>query len=94
LIDARTLCPFDYDTVLASVKKTGRVDRGLTGVPNRQLHRRSRVADSGVRVRLPRRAGGSCRGARRHLAQAYVLEQTYLPNVGNIVAAAKKLVKG
>ena len=57
VIDLRTLKPMDTDTIIASVKKTGRavtVEEGWAAVRRR---RRDRRAHHGARLRLSRRAG-------------------------------------
>ena len=57
VIDLRTLKPMDTDTIIASVKKTGRavtVEEGWAAIRRR---RRDRRAHHGAGVRLSRRAG-------------------------------------
>jgi len=91
LIDPRTLCPFDYDTVIESVKKTGRLivasqacrTGSFTGEVAAQVQERAfEYLDAPV-MRVGALDGIS--------PQAYVLEQEYLPQADDIVAAAQKL---
>jgi pyruvate/2-oxoglutarate/acetoin dehydrogenase E1 component len=92
VIDARTLCPFDYQTVVESVKKTGKAivasqacrTGSFTGEVAAQIQERAFDYLDGPVLRVGALDGIS--------PQAYVLEQAYLPNVDNIIAEARKLV--
>jgi len=92
IIDPRTLCPFDYDTVVDSVKRTGKLivasqacrTGSFTGEVVAQVQ--ERVFDY---LDAPIGRVGALDGIS---PQAYVLEQTYLPGVDDIVAEANKLV--
>lgn len=91
LIDPRTLVPFDWQTVFASVEKTGRcivvsqcVDIGsFTGEIVSQI-----VANCFDSLDAPVLKIGAKNGV---APQAYSLEQAFLPSVQEIVSTAKKL---
>jgi 2-oxoisovalerate dehydrogenase E1 component len=87
VIDARTLVPFDWDTVLASVKKTGRVVVGSQAVKLGSFT--AEVADT-----ITRRAFDWLDAPVERLGaapsvspQARGMEQAYLPWAKDIVAA-------
>ena len=92
VIDPRTLVPFDYDTVIASVQKTGRlllVSQAVTVG--------SYTAE--VAAEIQRRAFDwldapiERLGAANSISpQARTLEQAYLPDAADIVTAVRKLV--
>ena len=92
VIDLRSLVPLDMATVLASVRKTGRcvvvsqaVNIGsFTGeIASRIMAEAFDFLDAPV-LRV---------GAKDGIApQAYVLEQAFLPNAGDIVAACKEVL--
>ena len=67
VIDLRSLVPLDMETVLASVRKTGRCVVASQAVLVGQLRQRDRGPDPARGVRLPRRPGGPDRGGERHL---------------------------
>jgi pyruvate/2-oxoglutarate/acetoin dehydrogenase E1 component len=91
VIDPRTLNPFDYDTVIASVEKTGRlvcVDEA----------RRSCSLASEIVARVSSEAFGALRAAPGivanpdlHVPYAPVLEAQVIPQVDDIVAAVRAL---
>ena len=92
VIDPRTLVPFDYETVIASVQKTGRlllVSQAVTVG--------SYTAE--VAAEIQRRAFDwldapiERLGAANSISpQARTLEQAYLPDAADITAAVRKLV--
>ncbi len=91
IIDPRTLVPFDWETVFASVRKTGRcialsqcVDIGsFTGEIVSQVTANCFDALDAPVLKI---------GAKNGIApQAYTLEAAFLPSVADIVAAVKKL---
>jgi pyruvate/2-oxoglutarate/acetoin dehydrogenase E1 component len=92
VIDLRSLVPLDMETVLTSVRKTGRcvvasqaVDIGsFTGeIASRIMAEAFDSLDAPV-LRV---------GAKNGIApQAYVLEQAFLPNASDIVAACKEIL--
>ncbi len=92
VIDLRSLVPLDMATVLASVRKTGRcvvvsqaVNIGsFTGeIASRIMAEAFDYLDAPV-LRV---------GAKDGIApQAYVLEQAFLPNAGDIIAACKEVL--
>ena len=92
VIDPRTLVPFDWETVFASVKKTGRcvaisqcVDIGsFTGEIVAQI-----TASCFDYLDAPVLKVGAKNGI---APQAHTLEAAFLPNVADMVAAAKKLM--
>ena len=94
VIDPRTLVPLDEQTIVESVKKTGRLivsheayTRGGYGARDHQPRGRSRV-------RLSRRAAAArVRSRRAGAVQREVLETAALPQVDDIVAAARALVR-
>jgi pyruvate dehydrogenase E1 component beta subunit len=91
VVDPRTLHPFDYDTVIASVEKTGRlvcVDEA----------RRSCSLASEIVARVAAEAFGALRAAPRvvanpdvHVPYAPGLETQVIPQVGDIVAAVRNV---
>ncbi|MDD2403873.1 MAG: dehydrogenase E1 component subunit alpha/beta [Victivallaceae bacterium] len=91
VIDPRTLVPFDWDTVFASVRKTGRcvaisqcVDIGsFTGEIVSQI-----TAECFDDLDAPVLKVGAKNGI---APQAFTLEQAFLPNVQDMVNAVKKL---
>ncbi len=91
VIDPRTLVPFDWDTVFASVRKTGRcvavsqcVDVGsFTGEIVSQV-----TANCFDDLDAPVLKVGAKNGI---APQAHSLEKAFLPGVDDIVAAARKL---
>ena len=92
VIDPRTLIPFDIDTVLRSVRKTGRVivasqatrTGSYTGEVAAQVQERAFDYLDAPVGRIGALDGIS--------PQSYVLEQAFLPNADTIVAAARELV--
>ena len=92
VIDARTLVPFDWETVFASVRKTGKcvvmsqcVDIGsFTGeIVSRIMEECFDSLDAPV-LKI---------GAKNGIApQAHCLEKAFLPSVEEMVAAAKKIL--
>lgn len=92
VIDARTLCPFDYDTVIESVKKTGRAlvasqacrTGSFTGEVASEIQERAFDYLDAPVARVGALDGIS--------PQAYILEQAYLPSAQNVVAEARKLL--
>ncbi len=92
VIDLRTLVPLDWETVFASVRKTGRcvvvsqcVDIGsFTGEIVAQVTAACFDYLDAPAVKV---------GAKNGIApQAYSLEMAFLPNAADIVAAAKSLI--
>ncbi len=91
VIDPRTLNPFDYDTVFASVEKTGRlvcVDEA----------RRSCSLASEVVARVSSEAFGALRAGPRivanpdvHVPYAPILEAEVIPQVDDVVGAVQSL---
>jgi len=92
VIDPRTLVPFDYDTVVRSVRKTGRAivasqacrTGSYTGEIASQIQERAFDYLDAPVVRI-----GSLDGVS---PQSEVLEKAYLPDASTIVAAARELV--
>lgn len=89
LIDPRTLVPFDYDTVLASVRKTGQLV-----VAHEAVERAGYGAEIAARVQAE--AWGSLAGPVRRVAAlntpvpyARLLETEMLPQRSDVVAAVK-----
>jgi len=94
VIDPRTLVPFDDDTVLASVAKTGRLliveEDNLTGGWGAEVA--ARVADMGfdlLDAPIKRVASYDV-----PMPFAPVLENFVVPSVERIVEAARALVRG
>jgi pyruvate/2-oxoglutarate/acetoin dehydrogenase E1 component len=92
VIDARTLVPFDWDTVLRSVKKTGRVVVGSQAVKTGSFT--AEVADT-----ITRRAFDYLDHPVERLGaadsvspQAKVMEQAYLPWAKDIVATVRGMM--
>ncbi len=93
VIDPRTLVPFDYETVLASLKKTGSIlvveeecKRGAAGAEIA-----STIADEGFRyLKAPPRRVAS---ENVPIPYSQVLENYVIPQVDDIVIAAKDVVK-
>ncbi len=92
VIDARTLVPFDWETVFASVRKTGRclvvsqcVDIGsFTGEVVAQVTANCFDYLDSPAIKV---------GAKNGIApQAYTLEQAFLPSAAEIVQAAMSLI--
>lgn len=92
VIDARTLVPFDWDTVLRSVKKTGRVVVGSQAV--RMGSFTAEVADTITRQAFDWLDAPVERlGAADSVSpQARVMEQAYLPWAADIVARVRALM--
>ena len=63
VIDLRTLVPFDRDTVLDSVRKTGQGADRARGQPDRRVRRRGGGRDRTGRVRVPGCTGAAGGGA-------------------------------
>jgi pyruvate/2-oxoglutarate/acetoin dehydrogenase E1 component len=92
IIDPRTIVPFDWETVYASVKKTGRcvaisqcVDIGsFTGEIVAQI-----TANCFDHLDAPVLKVGAKNGI---APQAYTLEAAFLPSPKDMVDAAKKLL--
>jgi len=92
VIDPRTLVPFDYDTVVRSVQKTGRAivasqacrTGSYTGEIASQIQERAFDYLDAPVLRI-----GSLDGVS---PQSEVLEKAYLPDASTIVAAARELV--
>ena len=92
VIDPRTLVPFDIDTVLRSVRKTGRAI-----VASQACRTGSYTGEIAAQVQelafdyldAPVGRLGSLDGIS---PQSYVLEKAYLPNADTLVAAARALV--
>ncbi|NQT86404.1 hypothetical protein HQ560_06535, partial [bacterium] len=92
VIDPRTLIPFDIDTVLRSVQKTGRVI-----VASQACRTGSYTGEIAAQIQELAfdylDAPVSRVGAKDGISpQSYVLEQAYLPNVQTIVDEARRLV--
>jgi pyruvate/2-oxoglutarate/acetoin dehydrogenase E1 component len=88
LIDMRTLMPFDIETILASVKKTGRVVIA---------HEATKISGFGgeLAAQIAERAIDSLQAPIVRLGGfdtpfPYALENMYLPNPGRILRAIKK----
>lgn len=92
VIDPRTLIPFDIETVLRSVRKTGRAI-----VASQACRTGSYTGEIASQIQelafdyldAPVGRVGALDGVS---PQSYVLEQAYLPSVATIVAAARQLV--
>jgi acetoin:2,6-dichlorophenolindophenol oxidoreductase subunit beta len=92
VIDPRTLHPFDYDTVITSVEKTGRlvcVDEA----------RRSCSLASEIVARVSAEAFGALKAAPRvvanpdvHVPYAPILEAQVIPQTADVVAAVQELL--
>ena len=93
VIDARTLIPFDYETVLRSVRKTGRVLVGSQAV--RLGSYTAEIADTITRQAFDYLDAPVERiGAADSVSpQARVMEQAYLPWAADIVTRILGLVK-
>ena len=61
VIDLRTLKPLDIDTIVTSVKKTGRLVGVTESYENTQLHQRSHDAGERASLRLSRCTDGAGR---------------------------------
>jgi pyruvate dehydrogenase E1 component beta subunit len=92
LIDPRWLRPFDWDTVLGSVARTGRLL-----VVEEQVHHGgwgssliSRVATEGIALRARPRALSLPEG--QLIAYSPELEDALLPDVDDVVAAVREVV--
>ncbi len=92
VIDPRTLCPFDYDTLIESVKKTGRMvivheDHKVAGwsaqVASEVTSRAFKYLDAPVE----RLGAKQC-----PLAFNLGLENAIVPQIDEIVAACKKVL--
>jgi acetoin:2,6-dichlorophenolindophenol oxidoreductase subunit beta len=92
VIDVRTLVPFDWETLFASVRKTGKLviveEDNLTGGWGAEVA--ARVADDCI---------GSLDGPIRRIAApdtpvpfAPVMEGLYIPSVGRILVAVRELL--
>ena len=92
VIDARTLVPFDYDTVIASVKKTGKVVIASQAVKIGSFT--AEVADQIVTRAFDYLDAPPVRlGAAASISpQAKGMEKAYLVWAEDIVASVKKLV--
>jgi 2-oxoisovalerate dehydrogenase E1 component len=94
VVDLRTLCPLDLNTIVESVRKTGRVivvsqackTGSFTGEVASQIQEAAFDHLDAPVVRI-----GS---ADAISPQSYVLEKAYLPDANTIVQAAKKLMEG
>jgi pyruvate/2-oxoglutarate/acetoin dehydrogenase E1 component len=92
VIDPRTLCPFDYDSVIRSVRKTGRAvvvsqacrTGSFTGEVSSQIQERAFDYLDAPVLRVGSKDGVS--------PQSEVLEKAYLPFAADIVAAVKQIV--
>jgi len=92
VIDPRTLVPFDIDTVVRSVRKTGRAvvasqacrTGSYTGEIASQIQELAFDYLDAPVGRIGSEDGIS--------PQSYVLEQAYLPNTGTLVEAAREVV--
>ncbi|MFW6107203.1 MAG: alpha-ketoacid dehydrogenase subunit alpha/beta [bacterium] len=94
LVDPRTLVPFDIDTVVRSVRKTGRAV-----VASQACRTGSYTGEVAARIQELAfdylDAPVARVGARDGVSpQSQVLEHVYLPKAGDIVAAARRLVEG
>jgi 2-oxoisovalerate dehydrogenase E1 component len=91
VLDPRTLCPFDYESVIRSVQKTGRCvvisqacrTGSFTGEVTAQIQQRAFDYLDAPVERVGAKDGVS--------PQSYVLEQAYLPGPAEVVAAARAL---
>ncbi|MBI2192393.1 MAG: dehydrogenase E1 component subunit alpha/beta [Planctomycetes bacterium] len=94
VIDPRTLCPLDLDTIVESVRKTGRLL-----VVSQACRTGSFTGEIAARVQeaafddldAPIARLGSADGIS---PQSHVLEKAYLPNATSIVAAVRALTQG
>lgn len=95
LIDPRTLVPFDWETVIGSVAKTGRllvVENGWTDCgPSAEIV--ARVSEASDRI--------DWRGAPARLGfppiptpSSHVLEEAYYPHRGTIAAEVRRMMTG
>ncbi len=92
VIDPRTLCPFDYDTVINSVRKTGRAvvvsqacrTGSFTGEVASQIQERAFSYLDAPVLRVGAKDGVS--------PQSLVLENAYLPFAADVVAAVKSIL--
>jgi pyruvate dehydrogenase E1 component beta subunit len=94
VIDLRSLKPLDEETVLASVRKTGRLvvvhEANLTcGVGAEVAARVAEKAFSSLRAPIVRLASPDVPAP-----SSWALEQAFVPQPGAIVEAAARLVKG
>ena len=92
VVDLRSLVPLDMETILASVRKTGRcvVASHCVGIGNFTGEIASRImAEAFDFLDAPVLRVGAKDGI---APQAYVLEQAFLPNAGDIVAACKEVL--
>ena len=82
--------PMDTDTVIESVKKTGRAGHGRGGLAAVRRRRRDRRAHHGAGLRLSRRAGRrASSGKDVPMPYAANLEKLALPSVAEVVEAAE-----
>ena len=94
VIDPRTLCPLDLDTIVESVRKTGRLivvsqacrTGSFTGEVASQIQEAAFDYLDAPILRL-----GSADGIS---PQSHILEKAYLPNATTIVTAARQLTEG
>ncbi len=96
VIDLRTLKPLDIDTIIASVKKTGRFVGVIGGLREHQLHQRSHGPGERPGVRLagcadgargrPERAGAPRRGVGRSGDPEHEPHRRGVPKGGEVMA--------
>ena len=90
VIDLRTLRPFDVETVVESVKRTGRAVVGGGGLANRRIRGGDRQHHTGRRVRLPRRPRYPRRRRRRASPYARRLEAAVIPDADRVIQAMEQ----
>lgn len=92
VVDPRGINPLDMDTILASVRKTGRVvlahEAGVTGGPASEVA--ARIAEQALDfLQAPIRRVGA---PDIPMPQSLRLEQLVVPGVADVVAAAKEIL--
>lgn len=94
VIDPRTLCPLDLDTITESVRKTGRLivlsQACRTGSFTGEIAAQIQEACFDY-LDAPIARIGSADGIS---PQSYVLEKAYLPNASSVVSVARNLCEG
>lgn len=94
VIDLRTLAPLDYDTVIASVRKTGRVVI---------VHTDWKIGGFGAEIAaaISERAHAALRSGVRRIAPPHLpppfrreLEVAFLPQIGDVTNAAREMLRG
>ena len=92
IIDLRTIRPMDVPAIVRSVQEDASLRHGGRGLAAIRRRRRHRGESDGGSFRLSRRAGHSHRGKDVPMPYAANLEKLALPNVKEVVEAAKAVM--